>query len=144
MTLWGESSRTHLKALASVLMDKPQFTRMSLIVPLLLSPSSLSLSFSLLFVAFPSCHIVCLVYGHVLLICSVPLGATVHIGCCVQKTNGSVSSGPGKESQRCRHQTHTHTLTRHAVVHVSVIVLVCHRPPPPSSAAPSRPVDGTL
>lgn len=98
--------------------------------PLFFLPS-LSLAFSLLFVAFSSCHIICPVYGHVLLICSilpVPLGFTANIGCCVQKTNGSVSSGPGKTIQRCRRTTDTHThthtcgsFTRLAVVHVSVI-----------------------
>lgn len=114
---------------------------MSLIVPffsplLFLSSLSLCLSHCCLLL-FSSCHTVCPVYGHVLLICSIlpiPLGFIAHIGCCVQKTNGSVSSGPGKELQRYR-LTDTHTcifFTRHAVVHVSVIVLVGH-PPPPSS-----------
>lgn len=68
-------------------------------------PSSLSLSLSLFLSPcrlslYHPANIVCPVYGHGLLICSVlptPLGVIVHIGCCVQKTNGSVSSGPGKD-----------------------------------------------
>lgn len=118
---------------------------MSLIVPFF-SLSLLSLFVFLipvfLCVALSSCHIVYPVYGHVFLICSIlpiPLGFIVHIGCCVQKTNGSVSSGPGKELPRYRHKTCCIFFLRHAVVHVSIILSVGHPPPALTSPAVTTP-----
>lgn len=102
---------------------------------------SLLLSFSLLslclshrhvccFVIMP--HHVCPIYGHVLLICSVlsiPLGFIVHIGCCVQKTNGSVSPGPGKDQAIVQHTL----LMRH----VCMCLSFCWLSPPPALTSPT-------
>lgn len=57
---------------------------------------------------------------------------TAHIGCCVQKTNGSVSTGPGKPLDTRHFDTHEHctSYTRHTVVHESVISLAVTCPPP--------------
>lgn len=91
-------------------------------------PSSLSLSLSLFLSPcrlslYHPANIVCRVYGHGLLICSVlpaPLGVIVHTGCCVQKTNGSVSSGPGKDWRGYRH-----TCTRLHQARCSACVCLC-------------------
>lgn len=57
-----------------------------------------------------------------------PLGVIAHIGCCVQKTNGSVSSGPGKELQRYRHKTLTCVFGMQYCMSVTVLVFALTRP----------------